>query len=106
MIGGVVLYVVSCAFTDPAVAEAWVAWLRDGHLAEVCAAGARDAQVFRIDGDALRYDVHYRFGSRAAFERYLAEAAPRLRAEGLRRFPTALGLTYTRWVGEPVARVP
>ncbi len=106
MIGRMLLYVVSCVFTDPAVADAWVAWLRDGHLAAVCAAGAIDAQVYRIDGDDVRFDVHYRFASRADFDRYEADAAPRLRAEGLSRFPPGLGLAYTRHVGEPVAAWP
>ena len=30
-----IAYTVGCTFTDPAVAEAWLAWLRDGHLADV-----------------------------------------------------------------------
>lgn len=106
MIGRMILYVVSCVFTDRAVADAWVAWLRDDHLAAVCAAGAAAARVYRVAGDDLRFDVHYRFASRADFDRYEAEAAPSLRAEGLSRFPPGPGLACTRHVGEPVAAWP
>ncbi|PJF24091.1 MAG: DUF4286 domain-containing protein, partial [Phototrophicales bacterium] len=33
-------YSVICTFNDAATAQEWIAWLRDEHLAEVCAAGA------------------------------------------------------------------
>lgn len=101
-----ILYTVSCTFTDPAVAAEWVAWLCGGHVAEVCAAGALGAQIVRVDGQGgapIRYDVHYRFASRADFEHYERDAAPRLRAAGLERFPLSRGLSYTRTVGEGVA---
>lgn len=100
-----ILYTVSCTFTDPAVADAWLAWLRGGHVTEVCAAGALCARIVRVDGPGgapIRYDIHYRFASRADFERYERDHAPRLRAEGLARFPLGLGLAYTRTVGEMV----
>ncbi len=98
-----IAYTVACTFTDPEVAESWAAWLRDGHLADVCAAGAIAAQAVKIDGDALRYEARYRFVSRAAFDAYERDHAPRLRAEGLAKFPLDLGLTYERSVGEIVS---
>lgn len=99
-------YTVSCTFTDPEVAASWAAWLRDGHLADVCAAGALDAHAVKIDGPEPRYEAHYRFASRAAFEAYERDHAPRLRAEGLAKFPLELGLTYERSVGEIVSCHP
>ena len=99
-----IAYTVACTFTDPEVAERWADWLRDGHLADVCVAGAIDAQAVKIDGEAIRYEARYRFASRSAFEAYERDHAPQLRAEGLQKFPLELGLTYERTVGEIVAR--
>lgn len=103
-------YTVTCDFTDAGVAEAWLSWLHDEHLAEVCAAGALDAKALRLDaapeGMAVRCEVRYHFASREDFQRYEREEAPRLRAEGLKRFPLARGLRYTRTAGEIVARHP
>lgn len=96
-------YTVACTFDDAGVAEEWVAWLRDEHLADVCAAGALDAEVVRLDGEPPTVEVRYHFADRAAFGRYEAEHAPRLRAEGLARFPLERGLHYRRSTGEVVA---
>jgi hypothetical protein len=99
-------YTVSCDFDDPAVAVEWLAWLRDEHLGEVCAAGALDAEAVRLDpppGVAARCEARYHFASRPDFQRYERDHAPRLRAEGLKRFPLERGLRYTRATGEVVA---
>jgi antitoxin (DNA-binding transcriptional repressor) of toxin-antitoxin stability system len=77
----------------------WLRWLREGHVAEVLAGGATVAEVVALDQPAHAYEVRYRFPSREAFDRYEREAAPRLRAEGLRLFPTEKGITYRRSVG-------
>ncbi len=96
------LYTVEASFTDPVVAEEWIAWLRDGHLAEVMQGGALDATVVRIDtpGEATTLcRVHYRFASREAFARYERDFAPALRADGVARFPTSRGIEYRRSTG-------
>ncbi len=95
-----ILYTVACTITRPEVAESWLAWMRGEHVADVCRAGALGAQVVRLDGEVPRFETHYRFASRAAFETYEREQAPRLRAEGLAKFPLELGLEYERRVGE------
>ncbi|MEM7352926.1 MAG: DUF4286 family protein [Acidobacteriota bacterium] len=100
-----IAYTVACTFTDPDVAEAWAAWLRDGHLADVCAAGAIEAHAVKMDGPVIRYEARYRFASREAFEAYERDHAPRLRAEGLAKFPLEMGLQYERTVGEVVSSV-
>lgn len=109
-------YTVTAEFDDPRIAEEWIAWLRDEHLREVCAAGALDAEVIRFDmpaavsdvtgHQAVRCEVRYHFESRAAFERYVREHAPRLREEGLRRFPPERGIAYSRSIGEVAAHHP
>ena len=95
-----VLYTVRCTFEDPDVQEAWLHWLREVHAADLLRAGAIRAEVVRLDGDPPTCEAHYLFPSREVFDRYEADHAPRLRAEGLRRFPLSLGLTYERRVGE------
>lgn len=98
-------YTVIAEFADPAVAAEWVAWLRDGHLADVLVAGAIDAEIVAIDGDAATpvvFEVRYRFADRASLERYFELDAPRLRAEGLAKFPPERGIRYRRSVGEAV----
>ncbi len=96
-------YTVACTFDDAATAEEWVAWLRDEHLGDVLQAGASAGEVVRIDGEALRYEARYAFLSRAAFAAYERDHAPRLRAEGMARFPLDRGLRYERTTGELVA---
>lgn len=98
------LYTVACEFENAEVAQQWVDWLEREHLAAVCAAGALSAEIVRLDGPAIRYEVHYCFRDRAAFEAYERHHAPRLRAEGLRVFPLELGLRYARSTGEIIAQ--
>ena len=97
-----IAYTVACTFVNEALAEEWIAWLREEHLAEVIEAGALDATVVKMDGDPVRVEVRYRFESREAFNAYERDHAPRLRQAGLAKFPLNLGLSYIRSVGEVV----
>jgi hypothetical protein len=104
----ILAYTVSAAFegTETGLMEQWIDWLKAEHLYEVCEAGAMDAWIVRLDprpGEPLRCEVRYRFASRRAFEAYERDHAPRLRAEGLARFPVASGIRYSRSLGEIVA---
>lgn len=97
-----VLYEVGVTFHDPALAPKWLAWLKDGHIADVMRGGATSARIIELDpadpGSDPRYVVQYEFASRRALDTYLSEHAPRLRAEGLAKFaPPAV--TYDRRVG-------
>jgi hypothetical protein len=47
----------------------------------------------------------YEFASREAFDRYVSEAAPRLRAEGLAKFGQDRGVSYLRYVGQVIGEV-
>ena len=98
-------YVVHIAFPDRASMEACLAWLSDRHVADVCAAGASDAELVRLDQEHA-LEARYRFPSREAFERYEREDAPRLRADGLAQI-ARIGLakeqvTFVRSTGEVV----
>jgi dipeptidase E len=95
-----IAYTVAVTFTDPALAESWLAWLHGGHLAQVVAAGALDSEVTELEAAQGRsFEVRYHFASREAFEHYQREHAPRLREEGLRLFPSEKGVGYRRTVG-------
>lgn len=95
-----VIYTVSCEFTDSSVANEWVKWMREKHLRDVLNAGALRATLMRHHEH--KYETHYRFATRAAYEKYLVEHAVRLREEGLRAFPLERGLKYERHVAEVV----
>jgi hypothetical protein len=78
--------------------------LTNGHIAEVLAAGALSAELVALDGGPERsFEVRYRFASRADFDRYEREHAPRLRADGLRMFPPEKRITYRRVFGDVIA---
>jgi hypothetical protein len=94
-----VAYTVAVTFQDPAVADEWLRWLAEGHIARVLNAGAIDAEVIELDGATRSFEVRYHFPSREAFERYKKEHAARLRTEGLKLFPPEKGITYRRSVG-------
>ena len=98
-------YTVSSEFDDPAVAGEYSKWLRGGHLAEVCAGGAVEAELVMMDGPPLRIEVRYRFPSREVFADYERDHAPRLRAEGRALFPPERGVRMTRSVGISIERV-
>jgi hypothetical protein len=94
-----IAYRVSATFPNSDVADEWLHWLREGHVAAVLAGGATSAEIVALDTPAHAYEVRYRFPSRETFEKYEREHAPRLRAEGLRRFPVEKGIQYRRCIG-------
>jgi Domain of unknown function (DUF4286) len=94
-----VSYMVTVTLPNEAMAKAFLAWLQGGHVAEVLAGGASRAQIVSLDQTAHTFEIRYRFPSRESFERYERECAPRLRADGLQRFPMDQGVVYRRTSG-------
>lgn len=96
-----IAYTVCATFQNPQLSEDWLRWLRDGHIAEVMAGGASDAEIVELDGTPpLRaFEVRYHFPSRESFAAYERDHAPRLRAEGLRLFGVEKGVSYERSIG-------
>jgi hypothetical protein len=79
-----------------------------GHIADVIAAGAVSGEVIVLDtepGQPARVQSRYTFANRAAFDAYVRDHAPRLRADGLARFGTS-GITFERAAGEVVYAGP
>jgi len=94
-------YVVRCVCDTPALRGAMERWLVEGHLADVCAAGALSADAVRFDDAPEVVEARYRFASREAFAAYERDHAPRLRAEGRALFPE--GVRFERRLGEVLA---
>lgn len=106
------LYSVRSSFTDAAVRAEFIAWLRDGHLADVVRAGALDAELVEHElpadappGALADVESRYHFASRASFDAYAAGPAVALRAEGAARFPPARGIVMTRGFAASLVRV-
>lgn len=91
-------YTVTGEFDDAAVAAEWVSWLEHGHLADVRAGGALEAVLVQLT--PLKFEVRYLFADAAAFAKYEQEHAPKLRAEGLSKFPPSRGVRMSRSTGE------
>ena len=95
-----VSYTVRCCFADSNVADRWLQWLVEEHIQDVLDAGATAAELFEMDSEARTFEIRYQFNSRDEFNFYEQHHAPRLREEGLRKFPLNLGLQYSRTIGE------
>ena len=83
---------------DAAIAAAYLPWL-ECHIGQMLALpGFVDAAVWRLDDPAppsgrLALCVRYRLANSRALERYLADIAPAMRAEGLRHFGTQVSFS-------------
>ncbi len=101
-----IAYTVICTVQYKSKEEEWLAWLKNGHTAEVIKCGASSAEIVRMDPEhdgaapGATYEIRYKFDSRGIFEEYLEKHAPRLRREGYELFPPADGFLYRRTSGE------
>jgi hypothetical protein len=104
------LYAVRSRFTNHEVRAEFIAWLSDGHLADVVNAGALDAELVELEAEGADepgdVESRYHFASRAAFEAYAAGPAVALRAEGMAKFPPERGIVMTRVFARSLVRVP
>lgn len=98
---GKVAYTVVAIHATPESAARFEAWLRGGHVAAVLSGGAASASVVRPDGTNV-VETRYVFASREAFETYLRDCAPTLRAEGLELFGPGSGVSFERTLGAVV----
>jgi hypothetical protein len=94
-----IAYTVAVTFSDSSLVEDWLSWLQGGHIADVLAGGASDVEIIEMEASSPSFEIRYHFPSREGFANYEKEHAPRLRAEGLARFPAEKGIIYRRSVG-------
>jgi len=97
----VIAYTVLASLPDEPTAREYIGWLEGGHLAAVIAGGATSAQIIRIQSspDPIQLEIRYLFPNQQVFDRYVAEVAPALRADGVRRFPPERGVRLERRSG-------
>lgn len=80
--------------------QPYLDWLTGGHIQEVIEGGALCGHaVLQTDPPAPIVVSRYRFPSIAAYETYVAQTAPRLRADGLARFGPQTGIAMERTLG-------
>lgn len=99
-----IAYTVLATFPDRALADAYILWLTTGHTEAVILGGASSASVVRVSdpADPPQVESRYVFPDRQAFDRYVSEIAPPLRADGLKRFGPDRGVRMERRIGEIV----
>lgn len=99
-------YTVTATLPDGATAASYIRWLEDGHVDAVVEGGAHSGMIVRLDpdaeGDPPRVQTVYLFPNRAAFDRYVRETAPALREDGIKRFGSIGGVSFSRTIGEVV----
>lgn len=105
-----ILYAVTATLPSPAIAAEYLAWLEDGHVDQVIGCGAHSAMIVRLertaeDGlppDARQVMTQYVFATRQLYDRYVEHDAPKLRADGVKRFGPERGVRMERRLGEIV----
>src|SRR5262245_11540547 len=97
-----IAYTVVATLPDEPTAREYLTWLLDEHLQGVVRAGALSGAATRIvdPPTPIRVESRYLFSNMPAYQAYLHEQAPALRAEGLARFPASRGICFERSVGE------
>ena len=87
----------------------YLAWLSPNHIMQVMVGGATATRIVLPDraGDHAPavVETQYVFPSRKAFDDYVRDHAPALRADGLKHFPPESGITYERQVAEIAAEL-
>ena len=98
-----IAYTVTATLPDEHTLRRYIDWLQSGHTADVLAAGAATASIIHLDADPgeppHRVQTSYTFPDRAAFNVYVQNKAPALRAEGLALFAPESGVTFSRSIG-------
>lgn len=104
-----ILYTVRTTCPNPQARGRYLAWLSPNHVVEVMKGGATGVRIVLPDraneSAPAIVEAHYTFPSRKAFDDYVRDHAPALRADGLKHFPPDSGLTYERQVAEIAAEL-
>lgn len=99
-----VLYTVRATCKDLHQCGRYLSWLAPSHVEAVKEAGASGVRIMLYRGEQpgeLPYvETQYSFPSRKAFDAYVRDHAPALRADGAKHFPPESGVVFERRLGE------
>lgn len=91
---------ITATFTEQAVAEEWVAFLREQQIDEMLANGASEAEILRVDNPSIMVEVRYRFASRSAFNLFQLNHGAKQMALMLSKFPPTRGVNFERSIAK------
>jgi len=89
-------YEVTIQLDDPSLAPALESYMRDKHVGEVFATGCFLHAHFEQSAPDV-YRTRYGVASQEDLDRYVAEHAPRLRADFHEHFPAGVRLSRAVW---------
>ncbi len=99
-----ILYTVRATCKDVPQRGRFLSWLTPDHVQQVKAGGATAVRIVLPDCEdasaAAVVETQYVFPTRKAFDTYLRDHAPALRADALKHFPPETGVTFARQVAE------
>lgn len=99
-----ILYTVRATCRDVPQRGRFLSWLSPNHVAEVLRGGATAVRIVlpdRADDTAPAVtETQYVFPSRKAFDTYIRDHAPALRADAMKHFPAESGIVFERQVSE------
>lgn len=99
-----ILYTVRATCKDVQQRGRFLSWLTPDHVLAVKAGGATAVRIVlpEREGESAPavVETQYVFPSRKAFDAYLRDHAPALRADAMKHFPPESGVTFARQVAE------
>ncbi|AOS43666.1 hypothetical protein Verru16b_00718 [Lacunisphaera limnophila] len=107
-----ILYTVRATCKDIQQRGRFLSWLSPNHVAAVLRGGATAVRIVlplpddRSGPTPAVVETQYTFPSRKAFDTYLRDHAPALRADALQHFPPESGVTFARQVAEIATELP
>lgn len=99
-----ILYTVRATCQDVQQRGRFLSWLSPNHVLQVKAGGATAVRIVlpdrADDSSPAAVETQYVFPSRKAFDTYIRDHAPALRADALKHFPPESGVVFERQVSE------
>jgi hypothetical protein len=98
-----ILYTVRATCRDVQQRGRFLSWLTPDHVLQVKAGGATAVRIvlpLPDENASACVETQYVFPSRKAFDAYLRDHAPALRADAMKHFPPESGVTFARQVAE------
>jgi hypothetical protein len=99
-----ILYTVRATCPNLQTRGRFLSWLTPGHVTQVMAGGATAVRIVLPDREndsaPAIAETQYVFPSRKAYDTYIRDHAPAMRADAQKHFPPESGVTFARQVAE------